>query len=135
MAKKALQDVHLRICANRRTKVSLLFVAFCVMETLLVWRPLVNNETADRGTVFVLGLVVTIAVLIQMLRLFRCRRERIVLGLAIASFGASLISAIAPSFMLKFEPLVTRADLVLWIIAVVLSLSMLVSSLSRKPGI
>lgn len=135
MAKEALQDVHLRVCANRHTKISLLFVAFCVMETLLVWRPLVNSETADRGAVFVLGLAVTIAVLTQMLRLFRCPRERIILGLAIASFGISLISAIAPSLMLKFEPFVAHADLALWVIAFVLSLSMLVSSLSRKPGI
>jgi hypothetical protein len=123
---------HLKVCANRRPWTAFAFVAFCAIESVLSWRPLITDGTSDHSIVLALGLVLVIAILGQLLRIFRCRRERAVLGLAIASFSIGLVSAAVPNVIRPFTHLLARADLVLWVLAVALSLSMLLSSLSSN---
>jgi hypothetical protein len=133
---KAVDDsgqAHLRLCANKHAWIALIFVAFSALELVLSWRPLVRDNPHDRNWALIMGLIVTIAVLGQLLVVFKCLRERLVLCLAIASFARGLLLLLVPPLAVRLSAkLITGGNIVLWTVATMLSLSILLSSLRQK---
>lgn len=136
MTKGRSDDDHTRLCANRNIRVALIVVAFCGMEVALSWRSLGGNKPVEHDTSFFLGHVIAIAGLSVLFAGFRCLRERLVLALAIIKFATGLVSGFAPALVSSTSSFVKRGDLMLWVIATGLSISMLVSSVRFKyfPG-
>jgi hypothetical protein len=72
--------------------------------------------------------------LAQLLTVFRCLGERVVLSLGIVRFAFGLITRLAPGFINPIVIPVREGILALWVLASIISLSMLVSSAqTRKP--
>lgn len=132
MTKSRLDADHGRLCANRNIRVALIVVAFCGMEVALSWRSLGRNTPIEHDTMFFLGHVIAIAVLVLLFTGFRCLRERLVLVLAMVKFAIGLVSGLAPALVSSTSNFAKRGDLALWVIAAALSVSMFVSSVKLK---
>jgi hypothetical protein len=98
------------------------------MELVLSWRSLDRNNPVEHDKLLFLGPVIAIAVLAMLFAEFRCIRERLVLALAMIRFATGLVSDLAPGLVNPTSKLVKGSYLLLWIIATILSISMLLSS-------
>lgn len=127
-------DVHSRYCANRNIGVAFAFLAFCCMEAILSWRALGKEYPAQHGVMILLGQAVAIAVLAQLLTVFRCLRERIVLSLSIVRLATGLVAGLAPGWVSPAAVSIRLGSLALWCLAGIISLSMLISASRRSVG-
>lgn len=123
---------HERLCPNRNLPMALIVVAFCGMELVLSWRSLGRSSPIEHDKLFFLGPVIAIAVLAMLFVEFRCIRERLVLALAMIRLATGLVSTLAPGFVNPTSKLVRGSYLLLWVIATVISMSMLVSAAKLK---
>jgi hypothetical protein len=123
---------HERLCANRNLPMALIVVVFCGMELVLSWRSLGRSSPVEHDKLFFLGPVIGIAVLAMLFAEFKCIRERLVLALAMIRFATGLVSNLAPGLVNPTSKLLKGSYLLLWIIATVISISMLVSSAKLK---
>src|SRR6185437_10771275 len=121
-------EVHSRYCANRNLWVAFAFVAFCLMEAILSWRSLGKEQSAQPVGIILLGHGVAIAVLAQLLVVFKCLRERIVLSLGIVRLAEGLFGGLAPGWVSPVAVTLRPANLALWVLAGIISLTMLVSA-------
>jgi hypothetical protein len=104
------------------------------MAAILSWKPLDKGQSRQYDVVMLLGHVVAIVLLAQLLTVFRCLGERVVLSLGIVQLAMALITGLAPGFINPIVVPVRQGSLVLWVLASIISLSMLVSSAqTRKP--
>lgn len=123
---------HSQMCASRNVKVALLYVAFCVGCVFLSWRPSRALPSPDRLLPF--GLVVAIVILAQVAFAVKCVRERVVVVAIMASLLGALVAALAPGVVSPVAGLLRTIDYLLWGVAIVISVSMFVSSVrSRAP--
>lgn len=128
MERQTSVKVHSRYCANRNVWVAFAFVAFCLMEAILSWRSLGKEQSAQPVGIILLGHGVAIAVLAQLLAVFKCLRERIVLSLGIVRLAAGLFRGLAPGWVSPVAVTVRQGSLALWVLAGIISLTMLVSA-------
>jgi hypothetical protein len=75
-----------------------------------------------------LGHGIAIAVLAQLLAVFKCLRERIVLTLGIIRLAVGLIGGVEPDWIRPVAVTVKQGSFALWILAGIISLSMLISA-------
>src|SRR5438552_13828624 len=122
---------HSRFCASRNVKVALLYVGFCGGCAFLSWRPSHALPSPDRLLPF--GLLVAIVILAQVAFAVKCIRERVVVGAIMASLASALVSEVAPGVVSPVAGLLRITDYLLWGLAIVISVSMLVSSI-RLPA-
>jgi hypothetical protein len=104
-------------------------VGFCALEATLAWRGPLRQESVglDWDLIAYAGVV---AFLLQVFAKFSLVRERLVLGLMILRLGAGLIARFIPT--LSFQA--GSGPLIVWVLALGLSLSMLYSSVRfRNP--
>ena len=121
------EDIHSHWCANRSTASALGFVAFCFLGLILSWRVLGRNIAANNTSHLVADMIV-IAVLAQVFAKFTCLRERLVLGLLIIRFGIGLALGL-PAFANQVGgDLWKHVSECLWIVALIVSFTMLYSS-------
>ncbi len=125
------EEVHARYCAVRNVRIALLFVAFCTLQAFLWWRDL-DKAFPQYGPYDLVWHVIAIAVIVKLFAAFACLRERFVLGLGIAVLVRGLVSGFKPSLIDPVAGMVRHAFLALWVVALLLSLSMLVSSPHRS---
>jgi len=125
-------DIHTRWCANRSMPTAIAFVAFCALGAVLAWRVLGQEGVVHRTTAL-FGDLIVIAVLAQVFAKFSCIRERFVLGLLILRFGVAFVAKVAPALFGETGYLLRRASFGLWVLALVVSLSMLYSALRFRP--
>ena len=123
---------HSQLCASRNVEVAMLYVVFCGACVFLGWRPSHALPGPDRLLPF--GLLVAIVILAQVAFAVKCVRERVVVGAIIASLLSGLVAAVAPGVVRPVAGLLRTTDNVLWVVAIVISASMFVSSIrSRAP--
>ncbi len=127
-------NAHATLCANRNSRIALIFVALSGMGVALSWRSLHNQDPVKIDMVFLLGHLIAIAVLIQLFVTLKCIRERLALGLATAKLSLGLFSGLVPSVVSPTSRLVKVGSLLLWVLAAILSISMLASSLQRQKS-
>lgn len=133
-------DYHSRFCALRNWKVSLIFFLFSALQVILRWRALgAAPQGQQRSVIFYVAVVAVIAALGDLMMALKCLRERVVLILAMASFTFILVKGLMPGLVIKVAITSGKGMLMLWIVASIVSLSMLrsasrVARLSRRTG-
>jgi hypothetical protein len=125
------EEYHARNCAITNIRTSLIFVAFCAVEVFLSWREL-GKVLPIYSQFNVLRDVFVIVACTQLLQMYRCFQERFVISLVILRYVIALVSAFMPTPMNRVADLVGIGDLTLWVLALIVSLSMLVQS-ARNP--
>jgi hypothetical protein len=125
------EEFHARYCAVRNGRIALLFVAFLAIEVFVSWRAL--DKPFRRPPLFELPFyIVTVAIGLRWLGMFRCVLERLVLGLSLINFVAGIVSAYIPAIgMSSFAELIRSSKLSLWVFVLIVSLGMLVLSARR----
>jgi hypothetical protein len=128
-------DYHQRFCALRNTKTSLVFLGYCSFEVILRWHSLGRGQEIEpRSAIFYIALVAVILALGDLVVALRCFRERLVLAVAIISFVFILMKGVLPSWTAAVAVPAARVLLILWTIALSVTLSMVVSLLRRPQG-
>jgi len=128
------EQFHARLCAvgNRRT--ALLFATACAVLVIASWRTLALYKAASRPDYFVIPFnLLTIFIFGRLIVLFKCLRERFVFGLALIGQLRWLASWFAPALR-NPAPWLRRLEFVLWVLAFLMSLSMVVQAV-RNPRI
>jgi hypothetical protein len=97
------------------------------------WRDL-HKAPQPRDFIQLPFAILLVAIYAKSLPIFKCFRERLVLGLAIASFVLAEVSEFAPAIVGPFAGLVKSGDLALTGLALLVSLSMLIQS-ARNPHV
>jgi hypothetical protein len=122
-------DYHQRYCALRNRKASLIFFAYCLFEVLIRWHSLGRGQEIEpRSVIFYIAVVAVIAALGDLVVALKCFRERLVLAIAIVSFVFVLLKGVLHSLITAVGGTVGRVFLIVWIIAMLVSLSMVVSA-------
>lgn len=125
------EEIHAHYCANRKVGSALVVVAFCALEVFLSWRLLGREFSAYRVNGLLADLIL-IGVGVRLILIFRCLRERIVIGVAIVRGFVGLISMAIPNLLNPFAGTVRFGIVSLWVLAFLVGLSMLVDSV-RAP--
>jgi hypothetical protein len=122
------EEFHARYCAVRNVRTAWLFVAFFAVEVFVSWRGL--DKPFQRPSLIELPFfIVTIAIGVRWLLVFKCVMERLVLGISLINFVAGLIFAYVPTIGTGTSAeLIRSGKLSLWVFALIVSLGMLVLS-------
>jgi hypothetical protein len=117
----------------KNARVALVFAAFCVAETLTSWRGL--GKIPVRHSLIELPVYLFIVVVYaKLIAVFRCYRERFIVGIAMASLAIGLVAAYAPSVVGPFAHSVGLGQFVLYSLALAISLSMVLEAV-RSPRV
>ena len=127
------EEYHTRNCAITNVRTSIIFVAFCAMEVFLSWREL-GKVLPIYSQFNVLRDVFVIVACAQLLQMYRCFQERFVVSLVILRYMIALVSAFMPTLINRAAGFLGVVDLALWVLALIVSLSMLVQS-ARNPHV
>ena len=122
------EEFHARNCAVKNMRTAMLFVAFFAIEVLVSWRTL--DKPYHRPSLIELPFfIVTFAIGVRWLLMFKCVVERLVLGLSLLNFATGVVSAYVPTIgMGPFSELIRSGKLSLWIFVLVVSIGMLILS-------
>jgi hypothetical protein len=131
MIRAASTRLHGLSCANRSPGTAWLFIAFCGIEALACWRSLAKPRQLHPGAFFVFFQVYALLVTVFLFAALKCVRERLVLGLALVDCVGALSFEFAPGLASFTAGMPNWINLALWLIAFVVSVSMLASA-SRK---
>lgn len=121
-------------CAFTHVRIAWVFVAFCALEAFTNWRELdkpISRPSLPELPFYILLLVVYAPIFLM---IFRCFRERFVIGIGTAQTAMAVVSWFAPTLFSPLAYLIRWAFLVLWVLAFVLSLNMPVQA-ARNPYI
>jgi hypothetical protein len=132
---KCEHEVHARICAIENTRVAAFLVGFFALEVFLSWRelgkPFVESSLYDLLFRIVLWSFVLFPVLFKV---SRCLPERFIIGIVMIRTVTGWIFEYAPNIVDAFASVVRECNLVLYILALLTSLGLLVSSLSSPKS-
>jgi hypothetical protein len=127
------EETHARYCANSRIWSALFLIALCVVEVCLSRREL-GKEFSTYSFDVLIEDFVGITVGIGLFQIFRCLRERFVIGIVIVRAAIGLASAALTNLVNSFSDVVRKAIFALWMFAFFVSLSMLVDAV-RSPRV
>jgi len=126
---------HARICAIKNTRVAAFLVGFFALEVFLSWRelgkPFVENSLYDLLFRIVLWSIVLFPVLF---RVSRCLAEKFIIGIVMIRTVTGWAFEYAPNVVDAFASLVRQCNLVLYILGLLTSLGLLVSSFSSPKS-
>ena len=129
------REAHARICAIKNTRVAAFLVGFFTLEVFLSWRelgkPFVEDSLYDLLFRMVLWSIVLFPVLF---RVSRCLPERFILGIVMIRTVTGWVFEYAPNVVDAFASLVRQCNLVLYILGLLTSLGLLVSSFSSPKS-
>jgi hypothetical protein len=132
---KSEDEVHARICATKNTRIAAFLVGLFTLEVFLSWRelgnPFVEHSLYDLLFRMVLWLIVLFPVLV---RISRCLPERFIIGIVMIRTVTGWVFEYAPNAIDAFASLVRQCNLLLYILALLTSLGLLVSSLSSPKS-
>jgi hypothetical protein len=129
-------EVHARICAIKNTRIAALLVGFFTVEVFLSWRelgkPFVEHSLYELLFRIVLWSIVLFPALF---RISRCLPERFIIGIVMIRTVTGWVFEYAPNIVDAVVGRVRQCNLVLYILALLISLGLLVSSLSGPKSI
>jgi hypothetical protein len=124
---------HSRFCAVRNKRESIYFLVACLLLTLYGWRNLGKAYPIGQSLfILLLGHLTALALLTQLMVVLKCFRERLVLGLIMATSAIGLIRGLLPSLTAAATPLVRESCFFLWAASSLVSLTMLLSAYNSK---
>ena len=115
-------------------RTAILFVAFFTIEVLVSWRTL--DKPHHRPSLIELPFyILTVAIGVRWLLMFKCVVERLVLGLSLINFVIGVVSAYVPTIGSgPFSELIKSGKLSLWVFVLVVSIGLLIlSARSHDP--
>ena len=124
---------HPRYCAARNWRTALGFLAVSVYGVCVpAGRPL-EGPLAGRGDspVFLFLYLLAVVVLVRLLFILRCFRERLVLALGISDVCLGFAALAVPRALAPWNGFVKQVSTLAWILAGLVSVSLLVSSLQH----
>jgi len=126
------EKLHSKYCANRSAGIAITFLAICTLLAMNSWRSLESFSRPDRGLIDFVARLVSIVFLVQLLKAFQCARERLVVGIYLGNqlmwFVYDYAFQVGVLRQLRF------VNLLMWVLAAILSASMLVSTVrASKP--
>jgi len=125
------ERLHHRYCANRNVPTAAIFVAGCAWVLVGFWMAWVRPHTTDYGAPSLFSQACLIVGLGFCFTIFKCLRERVVLALWLLASARALLFATLSS-LAKWANFAYRVDLAGSVIALVISVSMLMSALRRR---
>jgi hypothetical protein len=124
-------EVHARICAIKNARIAALLVGFFTLEVFLSWRelgkPFLEHSLYDLLFRILLFSIVIFPVLF---RISECFPERFIVGILVVRIVTGWVFEYAPNAVDAVTGLVRQCNLALYILALLISLGLLVSSLS-----
>src|SRR5437870_3386667 len=127
------QEFHALYCPVKNSKSALFLVAFLSLETFLGWKGL--HKAPDRPDfITLIFLIFVAAMLAKPLANFTCFRDRLVFVLVIVNLVADEAFGFFPAIIGPHVYLVNSIDFALWVVALLVSLTMLVQS-ARTPKV
>jgi len=128
---KPHNEAHARICAIKNTRIAALLVGFFTLEVFLSWREL-GNPFVERSLYDLLFRIVLWSIVLfpVLFRISRCLPERFISGIIMIRTVTGWVFEYAPNGVDAFAGLLRQCNLVLYILALLTSLGLLVSSLS-----
>ncbi len=128
-----LLPYHGRFCALRHRTQALYFLLPCLALAVVSWRSL-DRPFATQGLfTLVFGHVTALMFLTYLMLLLKCFRERLVISLAMIQSLVGLLRGLFPGFTALSTSFTGWVCFLLWVLACVVSLSMLLSTL-RSDG-
>ncbi len=125
------EGIHAQYCTLRNRRTALVITALFVVEVYVSWRGL--GRPSLKNSLIELPFYIAVFVIsAKLFVIFRCFRERLVMGLATVAFVMGVASGYFPTDVSRFAPLASYGRLALWSLALLISLSMLVES-ARNP--
>jgi hypothetical protein len=132
---KPADSDHARICAMKNPRIAGFLIGFFMLVVFLSWRelgkPFVEHSLYELLFRIVLWSIVLFPVLI---RISRCMPERFIVGIVMIRTVTGWVFEYAPNMVNPVAGLVRQCDLVLYILALLASLGLLVSSLSSPKS-
>lgn len=126
---------HSYYCAARSRGTAAIFLGFSLWSLYLAHRDLAKPiPTEPASLLILLGLVCCVGLFADFFMSLSCLRERLVLGICIVEFTAMLISAAVPAFVAPYAHPIRIFSVILWVAAVVVSLSLFRSANHAPPG-
>lgn len=125
------EEVAKHLCASRSVPVAVAFTLFCVLGAAasLYARRIGPHRTGEGASLLARG--IALIILFQLFVVFKCVRERVVIGIV----GLRLLAGMLPVALLPhLDPAslpVHQIAFALWIVGILISASMLVSALQR----
>jgi hypothetical protein len=128
-------QVHARNCAIKNTRVAAFLVGFFTLEVFLSWREL-GNPFVEHSLYDLLFRIVLWSIVLfpALFRISRCFVERFIIGIVMIRIVTGWVFEYAPNAVDAFAGLVRQCTLVLYILALLTSLALLVSSLSSPKS-
>jgi len=124
-------EIHDRFCAVENVRIAAFLVGFFTLEVFLCWREL-GKPFVEHSLYDLLFRIVLLSIVFPVLLKFsRCVPERFMLGIIVASTLTGWVFEYAPKLVDPIAGLVRQCNLVLWILALLTSISLLISSLSK----
>ena len=134
MSKESWATIHPRFCATRSVPVASIFVASCAIVVFAGWRSLGKGPPQEHDVVFLLFSFYAFGLYVYFFAVFKCFRERLVIGIGAIGTAKGLVGRLTPNFFWPHYGLVRDAMLALEILALVISLSMLLSALEWRKS-
>jgi hypothetical protein len=124
-------EVHARICAVKNARIAAFLVGFFTLEVFLSWREL-GKPFVEHSLYDLLFRIVLLSILLftVLFRISRCLPERFILGIFMITIVTGWVFEYAPNVVDPVAGLVRQCNLVLYILGLLTSLALLVSSLS-----
>ena len=132
---KPHDNAHLRICAIKNAWIAAFLVAFFTLEVFLSWResgkPIIEHNLYDLLFRIVLWSIVLLPVL---LKIYRCFPERLIIGIVMIRIVTGWVFEYEPNAVETVAGLVSQYNVALYMLALLTSLALLISSLSNPKS-
>jgi hypothetical protein len=135
-------ELHRRYCANRNVKAALFWTAANCWITYLIWRPLAAEHPTSQTDFDTFLLFrdlffysfASVFLVYCAVGVLRCLRERIVLGVWAISLGVGVLGRLMPDVVESATAEIKTVRLILWLLASLMSLSMLHTAIQARRG-
>ncbi len=121
---------HRQYCTMSNTRVALTLTLSLVLVVFVSWIDV--SKPVQRISLFNLVLLISVEIMLARgLAIFRCFRERLILGVIMTTLAISVVSELLHFRNESNAELINYSEFGLWVLALLLSLSALVNSVMR----
>jgi hypothetical protein len=125
-------EYHGRYCIITNPRAALELVLSLAVVVFVSWNGL-RKPILPISVIELVLYVLVAAIFVKCLVIFRCVRERLILGLALTSLAIGGASGLVPVGIGAFADLIKYGKFGLWTFALLISISALISSARRPP--
>ena len=130
----SIDEPHNRVCAVKNVRIAAVLVAFFIPGVFQSWRTLGKPLVVENSLYDLLFRIVLFSFIFfpVLFKFARCTAERVILGVLMTRIVTGWVFEYAPNFFNPYSELISQCYFVLSVIALLISLALLVSHLSRS---